>query len=242
MAIYSNRSIDFAYLNPFIVLESAQRSREERDNILWAFDLQTHFVAGLELSATIVFDDLHFREFFKPRWYNRYAYQAGLMLADPFFIPNSTIMVEYTRVRPFVYAHDRSRENSYTSLASLLGPRIGPNSDSWFFRADYFPLRNLSLSVRVTLMRRGENYLDVNGNFINVGGDVFLGHRPNDALNVTFLDGMLFKSSTIQVNATYEIVNQIWVDGWFLAESEENVATKKTVKDTTFGARLRIEL
>ncbi|MBX2989891.1 MAG: hypothetical protein KF749_01855, partial [Bacteroidetes bacterium] len=31
MVIYSNRSIDLAYLNPFIVLESAQRSREERD-------------------------------------------------------------------------------------------------------------------------------------------------------------------------------------------------------------------
>lgn len=243
MAIYSNRSIDFAYLNPFIVLESAQRSREERDNVLWAFDMQTHFVRGLELNGTIVFDDLHFSEFFEPRWYNRYAYQAGMMLTDPLFVPDMTLMVEYTRVKPFVYAHDRSRENSYTSLNSLLGPRIGPNSDSWFLRADYFPLRNLTLSLRVTFTRRGENEYDGSGKLLrNVGGDVFQGHRNTDPRDAYFLDGILVKSRTIQFLATYEIVNQIWVDGWFQSESVENTSAGLTEKNTTFGARFRLEL
>ncbi|MEK7670973.1 MAG: capsule assembly Wzi family protein [Bacteroidota bacterium] len=255
MAIYSNRSIDFAYLNPFIVLESAQRSREERDNVLWAFDIQTHFMSGLELNATIVFDDLHFGEFFEPRWYNRYAYQAGFMLTDPLFIPNATLMVEYTRVKPFVYAHDRSREDSYTSLNAMLGPRIGPNADSWFVRADYFPLRNLTFSLRVTLVRHGENRLNPDGTIAdiynadgtlrqsgNVGGDVFQGHRSKDPLNAHFLDGIVLKSRTIQFLAMYEIVNQIWLDGWLQSDSEENTSNGVTDKNTTFGARLRMEL
>ncbi|MBI5472177.1 MAG: hypothetical protein HY961_07515 [Ignavibacteriae bacterium] len=246
MAIYSNRSIDLAYLNPFIVLESAQRSREERDNVFWAFDVQTHFVRGLELTATIVFDDLHFDEFFEPRWYNRYAYQGGIMLTDPLFVPNATLMVEYTRVKPFVYAHDRSRENTYTSLNALLGPRIGPNADSWFFRADYFPLRNLSLSLRVTLTRHGENYTvrttQGRDSLVNVGGDVFLGHRAGDPRDANFLEGMLFKSRSIQFLVTYEVVNQIWLDGWLLLEREENVTFATANKNTTFGGRLRMEL
>lgn len=243
MAIYSNRSIDLAYLNPFHVFESTQRSREERDNVFWAFDMQTHFLRGLELHATIVFDDLHFTEFFEPRWYNRYAYQAGFMVTDPMFFPNMTLMVEYTRVKPFVYAHDRSRENTYTSLNSLLGPRVGPNADSWFIRGDYFPLRNLTVSLRVLLSRKGENVHDAQGRLVkNVGGDVFQGHRAIDPLDAFFLDGNLVKSRTVEFYVTYELVNQMWLEGWFTAESVQDVAAGVTAKNSTGGIRLRAEL
>lgn len=247
MAIYSNRSIDLAYLNPFIVLESVQRSRGERDNVFWAFDVQTHFARGLELNATIVFDDLHFAEFFEPRWYNRYAYQGGFMLTDPLFIPNATLMVEYTRVKPFVYAHDRSRENSYTSGEWLLGPRIGPNADSWYVRADVFPLRNLSFSARATFVRRGENYFvtDSTGRqqLVNVGGDVFQGHRDRlDPLNAEFLAGHLFKNRTISFLATFEFINQMWLEGWLEHDWEENVAAGTSSSNTMFGMRIRAEL
>ncbi len=243
MAIYSNRSIDLAYLNPFHVFESTQRSREERDNVFWAFDIQTHFMRGLELHGTIVFDDLHFSEFFEPRWYNRYAYQAGVMLTDPLFIPDMTLMVEYTRVKPFVYAHDRSRENTYTSLDSLLGPRIGPNAESWFIRGDYFPLRNLTLSLRVLLTRKGENVYDAQGRLVkNVGGDVFQGHRAVDPLDAVFLDGNLVKSRTVEFYVTYEFINQMWLEGWFHSESIQHVADGTTTKNSTGGIRLRAEL
>jgi hypothetical protein len=243
MAIYSNRSIDFAYLNPFIVLESAQRSREERDNVLWAFDMQTHFITGLELSGTIVFDDLHFPEFFKPRWYNRYAYQLGMMLTDPLFVPNMSVMVEYTRVKPYVYAHDRSRENTYTSLNSLLGPRIGPNADSWFVRLEYYPAWNWTMSARVFLVRHGRNVYDASGRLVrNVGGDVFQPHRPDDPLEAPFLDGILVRSRQIQLLATYEIVNQIWLEGWLQFDRDEDTSTGVRTSNTTGGLRLRAEL
>lgn len=242
MAIYSNRSIDFAYLNPFIVLESAQRSREERDNVLWAFDMQTHFITGLELSGTIVFDDLHFPEFFKPRWYNRYAYQLGMMLTDPLFVPNMSVMVEYTRVKPYVYAHDRSRENTYTSLNSLLGPRIGPNADSWFVRLEYYPAWNWTISARVFLVRHGRNVYDASGRLVrNVGGDVFQPHRPDDPLEAPFLDGVLVRSHQIQLLATYEIVNQIWLEGWLQFDRDEDTSTGVRTSNTTGGLRLRAE-
>ncbi len=243
MAIYSNRSVDFAYLNPFIVLESAQRSREERDNVLWAFDVQTHFLAGLELAGTIVFDDLHFQEFFKSRWYNRYAYQLGAMLTEPLFLPDMSLMLEYTRVKPFVYAHDRSRENTYTSLNSLLGPRIGPNADSWFIRADYMPAWNLSFSGRVFLVRHGRNVYDTAGRLVrNVGGDVFQPHRPNDPLEAPFLDGNLVKSQQIQLLASYQFLNQMWLEGWLQFDREEDTASGIRSANTTGGIRLRMEL
>jgi hypothetical protein len=243
MVIYGNRAPDLAYLNPVTMIESAQRSRDERDNVLWAFDIQTHFLPGLELTGMILFDDIHFSEFFKPRWYNRYGYQAGMMLTDPLMIPNTSIMIEWTRIEPYVFAHDRSRDGNYGSLGAILGPRIGPNADSWFFRADYLPTRNLFLSVRVLLQRNGENVVDSAGRLIkNVGGDFLQGHRPSDPLDKVFLDGILVKTRRVDLTATYEIVNQMWLDAWYLYESTNNTSLGIMDINHTFGARIRMEL
>lgn len=243
MVIYSNRSVDLAYLNPFVVLESAQRSREERDNVLWAFDIQTRFTAGLELNATIVFDDLHFPEFFKPRWYNRYAYQIGMMLTDPLFVDDMTLAIEYMCVKPFVYAHDRSRENTYTSLDALLGPRIGPNADSWFVRVDYVPWWNLSLSARGQWVRHGRNIYDAAGRLVrNVGGDVFQPHRPSDPLDAHFLDGELVRLRSMQMLASYQVVNQFWLEAWLHLDAEERTLSGVRSTNTTGGVSIRVEL
>jgi hypothetical protein len=205
--------------------------------------VQTHFPAGLELTGTIVFDDLHFPEFFKPRWYNRYAYQIGAMLTDPLFVPNAVLVIEYTRVKPFVYAHDRSRENTYTSLNSLLGPRIGPNADSWFVRAEYYPAWNLTFSASVLLVRHGKNVYDASGRLVrNVGGDVFQPHRPTDPVDAHFLDGILVKSRRLQFLASYEFLNQMRLEGWMQLDREEDTSTGSRTGDTTGGIRLRVEL
>ena len=241
MVIYSNRSVDLGYLTPLIVLESAQRARGERDNTLWAFDIQTHFLPGLELTGTLLMDDIHFSEFFKNKWYNRYAYQAGAYLTDPLMFANLDLRVQWTRVEPYVFAHDRSRDDSYSSLGRILGPDIGPNADEWFFRADYFPLRNLSASVSVTLVRKGNNFLDANGQLVNVGGDFLQPHRLIDPVEKTFLDGILVKTRKVDFLATYEIRNQIWLDAWYEYESTRNTSVNSTDRNDTFGGRIRME-
>jgi hypothetical protein len=242
MAIYSNRSPDLAYLNPLIVIESAQRSRGERDNVYWAFDLETHFLPGLQLSGTILFDDLHFGEFFEPRWYNRYAYQAGFLLSDPLFLPNMLCVVEYTRVEPFVFSHDRSRESTYSSLDAILGPRIGPNADAWFVRLDWNPANRLTLSGRLTLERSGENVYDSTGTLIrNVGGDFEQPHRPSDPIDRVFLDGDLMKQTTVEARVSWEAIHQIWLEGWYLYERAEDVSLGLKDRNSTWGIRVRTE-
>lgn len=242
MVIYSNRSVDLSYLTPIIVLESAQRARGERDNTLWAFDIQTHFLRGVELTGSLLMDDIHFAEFFKNKWYNRYAYQFGFMLTDPLSLPNLDLAVQWTRVEPYVFAHDRSRDDSYSSLGQILGPEIGPNADAWFLRTMYLPLRNLQLSMSVTLIRKGENIVDSTGHLVrNVGGDFLQPHRPIDPTERMFLDGILFKTRKIDFLATYEIRNQIWLDMWYEYESILNTVSNSGNTNNTFGARIRTE-
>lgn len=241
MYIYSNRSVDLAYLNPFVLMESAQRARGERDNGFWAFDMQTKFLKGFELNGTMLFDDIHIPGFFEDQWYNRYGFQLGLVYADPLTVPNTTLMVEYTRIEPWVFSHNRSRDDSYTSNGAILGPRIGPNADSWFFRLDWLPLRNLYLSARVFMSRKGNNIYDPSGNLVkNVGGDVFAPHRDTDPETKIFLDGLRENGKRYQFFATYELINQIWLDARFEHETLEDAGLPQS-KNTTFGVRLRTE-
>ena len=242
MVVYSNRSPDLAYLTPLILLESAQRSRGERDNGLWSFDIQTHFTPGMELTGTILFDDLHLNDFFKNRYYNKNAYQLGFFLTDPLFFRNTSLLVEWTRVQPFVFSHDYSIEDTYTSYGAALGPRIGPNSESWFIRGDVFPADRLALSLRYFYGRHGDNVYDASGNILaNVGGDIEQGHRLGDPLTVDFLAGNIVKTQRVQLIATYEAVYQIWVDGWYEYQRIETGATGAVSVNGTFGLRVRTE-
>lgn len=242
MVVYSNRAPDLAYLNPLTVIESAQRSREERDNVMWSFDVQTHFIKGVEFQFTALFDDIHLAEFFDNKWYNRYAYQAGVFVTDPFGVSNTSFVTEYTRVEPFVFAHDRSRDNNYGSLGYVLGPRIGPNADEWYFRTDYVPQRNLAFSLRVHLVREGENIVDSTGLLAkNVGGSLFQPHRPSDSVEKKFLDGILMKTTRIEFFGSFEIINQWWLEGWYGFESIRNTTTGILEKNRSASARIRIE-
>lgn len=243
MYIYSNRAPDLAYMNPLMVLESAQRSRGERDNGLWAFDIKTAFMPGLQLTGTMLYDDIHLPYLFSGKWFDKYAWQVGMVYADPFSIGNTTLFVEYTRIQPYVFGHERSREDTYASLGMVLGPSIGPNAESWFFRWDYLPTRNLFFSVRVSLDRKGENVFDSSGVLLrNVGGDILIPHRDSDPDIVRFLDGTLVKSQQIQFVATWEFLNQMWLDVIYQFDSQENSVTGARAENRTSIVRLRTEL
>jgi hypothetical protein len=242
MLIYSNRSPDLAYLNPFAIIESSQRSRGERDNAYWAFDIQLHFIPNIEVSASIAFDDINVPIMFSDKWNAMHAWQLGLFYADPFGIPNTSLMAEYTRIEPYMFTHARSRDDNYTSLGRNLGPRIGPNADSWFFRADYLPLHNLSFSARASFDRKGENTYDANGQVVkNVGSSELLPHRGVDPETKIFLDGALFKTRTLDFRVSWEIVNQLWLEGRLLNESVKQADTGFSNANNTLLFHLRTE-
>jgi len=243
MYTYSNRSVDLAYLNPFVLLESAQRSRGERDNGSWAFDLRTRCFSGIQFYGTMFYDDIHVGELFTNVWYDRYAWQVGLVYADVFTIPNTTLTAELTHVEPWVYGHNRSREGSFTSGTYLLGPAIGPNADSWYFRLDHTPLRNLFLSASVLLSRKGQNVYDGAGSLIiNAGADPLVPHRSMDPETKEFLGGALEKGVLAAFRFRYEVVNQIWLEGTYQYDRLVRVTAGGREENHTVILHLRTEL
>ena len=243
ITIYSNRSVDLGYLNPITFFESVQRSREERDNGYLAFDIQMRPVPGFELQGTLFYDDIHIPLFGKNRWENRYAWQLGLMSVDPLDISNTNFMVEYTRVEPYMFAHNRSRENDYGSNKILLGTQIGPNAESWFFKLDYYFTHRLNLSTSFEIIRSGENVYDSTGMLIkNVGGDFLQPFRIGDNIYKEFLGGARHKTLVSQAYLTYEVMNEIFLDFRYQWMWKKNQSQNyKLFEQHDYGCALRID-
>lgn len=242
MAIYSYRSPDLAYINPITLIESAQRSRDERDNVLWSFDVQVRPLRRVEVYGSVLFDDINF-----PRWgtnsvQNKNAFQVGLLTVDAFDILNTLAVVEYTHIDPYTFSHNRSRDNNYGSGGKILSHHIGPNSDSWFFRLDYLFTHRLSTSIRFEIQREGDNIVDTTGVLVkNVGGDFLQPHRQGkDADTKEFLGGNVIRTRRFYVYATYEIVNEIFFDAWYEMIRRNPTIGKRTINHD-FGIALRLD-
>ena len=221
MVVYSNRSVDLAYLTPLSLIESTQRSRGERDNVMWVFDLKTRFIPNIQLTGTILYDDINVPDMFSDLWTDRYAWQVGAQWADPFTIPNTGLMVEYTRVEPYVFSHGRSRDDNFTSLGRILGPAVGPNGDAWQFGVSVVPRWNLSISGSVLLGRHGLNHVnpwtgELDRNF---GADPLIPHRNEDPERKVFLAGTLQKTMRLDLSVRWEPMNGVWCEGLYRQET-----------------------
>lgn len=242
IVIYSNRSPDLAYFNPMTLFESAQRSRDERDNMFWAFDIQTHFLKNVELQGSIDFDDINIPLWGTDSWENRYAWQAGVMITDPLSISNTSLAVEYTRVEPYTFSHGRSRDNNYTSLGRMLGVPMGPNAEGWFFKLDHYLTHRLFASFRYELQHNGQNIYDSSGRIIrNVGGNVFEPHRTTDSNQKEFLGGDYLRTQRFRGLITYEILREIYLDGWYQYQRTTNVGLNTDTHNHDFGVDLRVD-
>lgn len=241
MAVYSNRAPDLAYLNPITLIESAQRSRDERDNVLWSFDVQLRLLQHLELHGSVLFDDINF-----PKWgtnsvQNKNAFQVGFLAVDPFGVSNTSAAVEYTLVEPYTFSHNRSRDNNYGTGERILGHHIGPNSDSWLFRLDYLVTHRLSASLWFEIQREGENIYQADTLFKNVGGDFLQPHRPGKDSGVKeFLGGNPVRTQRFQAFVAFEIVNEIFLDARYMMMRRKDSQAASTV-DHDFGMALRVD-
>lgn len=189
--IYSGRGIDLAYLSPVNFYKFIEMSIQDRDNGNLYFDLQTKFIKDLELQGTFFLDENILSNLSDlERYTNKTAYQVGAFWYEPLSINDLSLILEYTKIRPYVYTHINI-ENNYTAFGALLGHRIGPNADELMMRANYNVSDKVRLALEYRYTRKGNNIYDNNGNLIkNVGGDVAVAHSAdNIGEHAYFLDG-----------------------------------------------------
>jgi hypothetical protein len=234
--IYSGRGIDLAYLNPFVFYKYVEMSLQDRDNGLVFLDFQSNFLKNFEFQAAFFLDENILSHLQKLDLFsNKTAYQIGAFWYSPFSLNDLSIVLEYTRIRPYVYSHTNLK-NSYTSHSQNLGHRIGPNADEIHASISYNINEKMRVNFEFQHVRAGENIYDGQGNLIfNAGGDFMLGHRELiDAKYINFLDGERINQNIFSIKFRMEPIREVWFDLFYKYIAERNV-TKETSVYTNFA-------
>ncbi|MEW6703073.1 MAG: hypothetical protein AB1298_10205, partial [Bacteroidota bacterium] len=234
--IYSGRGIDLAYLNPFAFYKFEEMSLQDRDNgALW-LDFQTRFIKNLELQGTFFLDDNPLGNLQDlSNYINKTGYQVGMFWYSPFSISDLTIVLEYTRIRPYVYSHTNPK-NTYTAFGQLLGHRIGPNSDEIFTRAAYNINEWIRFNFEYQYIRHGENIYDAQGRLsFNAGGDPFVAFRNDiDPIKIEFLDGERINTNIFTFDLRIEPIRELFFNFVFRQTMKKNI-TREFSDNSSYG-------
>lgn len=241
--IYSGRGIELGYLSPIGFYKFIEMEIQDRDNGNLYFDLQTKFVKNLELQATFLLDENILSNLGDlEKFTNKTAYQLGAFWYQPLNINDLSLILEYTRIRPYVYTHF-DLKNNYTVFGANLGHRIGPNADELMIRTNY----NFSEWIRGTIeyryQRKGNNVYADDGTLIkNVGGDIALTHGyvlPTD--RAYFLDGERVNTNFFSVGFRVEPIRDFIFDISYNINNSANTTKNSSYKISYALLRFTLE-
>lgn len=185
--MYSGRSVELAYLNPFTFLKSVEHSLHDRDKSTMGLSFEVNPFNGIQILGSWMLEDLIFSEIGKGFWGNKTAWNIGASYSFTFPLD---VGIEYTRIEPYMFTHFNN-QNSRTSDGKLIGTSLQPNSDEISFFVRAFLFTRYPLTIRIGYVRHGANVVDDSGRIVrNVGGDFDVNHSVTDSWIVSFLDGI----------------------------------------------------
>jgi len=219
--VYSSREIDASYLNPINFYKSAEHAGGDRDNPMLGFELSSLGIPDLELYGTWLIDDVDFARLGDAWWGNKFLWQAGAITT---LIANTELILEYSRIDPYVYSH-RLRGNQYTHDGASLGFELAPNSDELYIGASHWLTPTLILGLHGHFRRHGRNEMDSEGNIlVNHGGDIYESlDYERDSEIAPFLAGVRDDSTMLSFTLRYELGRNIFLHGkyWYRTRSSD---------------------
>ncbi len=244
--LYANRPIELAYINPFLLWESAQRSQNDLDNSFLNLDFSWLITNGLQVQSTLTFDDINFDLWLNGNWNtpnNRIAWQIVTNITYPYLPKNLLLTLDYAQIRPFTYSHPEINESlSYTNNGFPLGSYLKPNSIALTMELKWFVNSNFLLSARYDNIRHGENEYDKDGNLLfNHGGSYNLSTTLIlSSKSPKILDGKLTSIDRINFAAKYYLSYFVNFDVLLSFEKENSVG--KSLNNKIFIFNLNYNL
>jgi len=247
MVLYSNRSVNFAYLNPLSFIASADRSADPSgsSNTLLGIDFELLPIKDVRVTGTLLIDDINFESLGSVGKDvrgndNKFGWQGGITWTDAFSFPNLSLTTEYTRINPFVYSH-RTVANSYSHEGLPLGPLLQPNSDEWLFGFDLDVTYRISLSGQIRLQRTGENIVDSRGVLLyNAGSDILRGDRDFVHPNV-FLEGQRVDRTLVSFMIQWQPIKQYFLEIQYFSRSFKFLSSGRTLSDSILWTTIRLD-
>lgn len=135
------RGIEWQYLNPILPYYATQHNADWDDNVMFVFDLETIPVNGVRLYSSALIDDFQYSE--DADGENAWGVILGCHLSG-LKSDRTDCRIQYTKLNRWVYTH-RVTENQYTHFGSIIGHRLGNDSDELYFELSNY----LNLDTRI---------------------------------------------------------------------------------------------
>lgn len=204
--MYSERNIEFGYLNPFTFLKSVEHSLHDRDKSSMGISFELNPFPKTQIAGSWMLEDLIFSEIGKGFWGNKTAWNLGIVYSFNFPLD---VSIEYTRIEPYMFTHFNN-QNNRTNDGKLIGTPLQPNSDEISVNFCSFLNGCYPLLLKISYIRHGANLIDDSGNVVrNVGGDFNVNHSSTDSWVVSFLDGIRDDKLIIELSYGIEIIRDL---------------------------------
>ncbi len=241
---------DIQYMVPVIFLRPSEMNVGSEDNSVVAFDFKANIAKRLQVYGQFMLDELKVEEILnnKKWWGNKQAYQIGAKYIDAFGVDNLDLQGEINYVRPYTYQHfdetgDVQPIAAFVHYNQPFAHPLGANFKEYIAIARWQPLHKLYIQGTFIHYAQG---LDSAG--INMGSrstaDYY--NRPRDPETGKLIDygykignGILANANIFQGVASYELFENMFLDGTFYLRNykrEDEVDANKTV---TFSISLR---
>ncbi|RKY82296.1 hypothetical protein DRQ11_14470 [candidate division KSB1 bacterium] len=202
--IYGDRGLELAYVNPLNFYWSAEHYLGDQDNSTMGADFELTRLPNFKIYGELFLDDFSVGR--KRDWHgNKWGLLGGIYVVDIFSIPNLDLRFEAAKLRPYVYTH-RYAINQYKHFTTTLGHRMGPNSVDYFIELQYRLSKAFLVRTHYEYWKHGANPPDR-----NVGGDINLPWRKQDAKYQKSLDGEIERRQSLTVDLSYELLRNLYL-------------------------------
>ena len=152
LVVYAHKSMELAYLLPFVSFFPLQGHLGDTDNIIISGEVQYNPSQYCSYYASILIDEWSPPYTFKKDNHNWIGWQVGFNKKS-FLLNNSTLNVEYTWTDHRIYRHLFSA-NNYYSYGYPVGFWGGPHAQEFYL--DYsFNIRRNTIFIKISDAKRG---------------------------------------------------------------------------------------
>jgi len=153
LVIYANRSLEMAYLLPFIPFFPVQNYLNDTDNILMSADVQYFYQNNIRIYGSFIMDEWSPSYTFNKDNHNWFGWQAGIDWKD-IYLQEDQFRLEYTWTDHRMY-HHRFNVNDVYSWGYPVGFWAGPHAEEIY--AYYsFSLGDNQIEILISNAKRGE--------------------------------------------------------------------------------------
>lgn len=152
--VYNRAKFEILYSLPLMPFHIAEHHLGDKDNNGINFDVEYSGIENGRVYAELFIDDYKLAKNPFTHWGNKWAILAGLQLTKPLNLSNSSLLMEYIRVEPYVYTH-KLDEINYFNYDRSIGHRGGPDSDELLVSYINRPNWRSKVTLSWSMLRKG---------------------------------------------------------------------------------------